>query len=103
MRMRDVRPKHIRALVLDLRKSNVHRRGTGKGLGTEKLAPRTVRHIYSLIRRMFSAAVIDEVIEASPVVVAKGVLRRDEWGAEIFRRSRCSNPPFYVFYMYSYM
>ena len=77
LRMRDVRPKHIRALVLDLRKSNVHRRGTGKGLGTEKIAPRTVRHIYSLVRRMFSAAVVDEVIEASPVVVAKGVLPKN--------------------------
>src|SRR6185503_19914861 len=63
--------------VLDLRKSNVHRRGTGKGLGTEKIAPRTVRHIYSLVRRMFSAAVVDEVIEASPVVVAKGVLPKN--------------------------
>jgi integrase len=77
MPMRGVRPKHIRELILDLRKSNVHLRGTGQGLGTAKIAPRTVRHIYSLIRRMFSAAVIDEVIEASPVVVAKGVLPKN--------------------------
>jgi hypothetical protein len=38
MRMRDVRPRHIRDLVLDLKKSNVHLRGTAKGLGTTKIA-----------------------------------------------------------------
>src|SRR5438067_12960432 len=77
MRMRDVRPKHIRNLMLDLRSANVHRRGTGQGFSTTKIAPRTVRHIYALLRRMFSAAVIDEVIEASPVIVAKGVLPKN--------------------------
>jgi integrase len=75
--MRAVRPRHIRDLVLDLKKSNVRKRGHGKGMGTAKIAPRTVRHIYSLLRRMFSAAVIDEVIEASPVIVAKGVLPKN--------------------------
>ena len=31
LRMRDVRPRHIRDVILDLKKSNVHRRGTGQG------------------------------------------------------------------------
>jgi integrase len=75
--MRAVRPRHIRDLILDLKKSNVRKRGRGQGMGTKKIAPRTVRHTYSLLRRMFSAAVIDEVIEASPVIVAKGVLPKN--------------------------
>jgi integrase len=77
LRMRDVRPRHIRDFILELKISKVHLRGTGKGLGTEKIAPRTVRHVFALLRRMFSAAVIDEVIETSPVTVAKGVLPKN--------------------------
>jgi len=77
LRMREVRPRHIRDFILGLKTSNVHRRGTGKGLGTSKVAPRTVRHVFSLVSRMFSAAVIDEVIDTSPVLVAKGVLPKN--------------------------
>lgn len=75
--IRAVRPGHIRDFILDLKKSNVRKRGCGQGIGTAKIAPRTVRHTYSLLRRMFSAAVIDEIIEASPVIVAKGVLPKN--------------------------
>jgi integrase len=77
MRMREVRPRHIRDLILELRRSNVRLRGTAQGVGTELMAPRTIRHVYSLLGRMFSTAVIDEVIDTSPVIVAKGVLPKN--------------------------
>ncbi|MFN0248726.1 MAG: hypothetical protein ACKV2T_17690, partial [Kofleriaceae bacterium] len=75
--MRDVRPRHIRDFILDLSTAKVRRRGTGKGEGTSKIAPRTVRHVYATLHRMFRSAVIDEEIETNPVVVEKGVLPKN--------------------------
>lgn len=91
--MGDVTPRHIRDLVLELRASNVHRRGTGVGQGTSTLAPRTVRHVYAVLRRMFKSAVIDEVIGSNPVLVEPGVLPKNvdkdpAWRATaVFERS----------------
>jgi integrase len=62
----DVRPKQVRQLVEALRKKV----GTGK----DDLAPRTVRHVYALLHRMFGDAVADELIDANPCVVKRGEL-----------------------------
>jgi hypothetical protein len=61
MRLDEVRPRHLRDLVLDLRKA-----------GT--LAPRTIRHVYAILTTMFRNAVADELILATPCVLAPGVL-----------------------------
>ncbi len=74
----EVRPRHLRDLVLSLQ---------GKGL-----APRTVRGIYSTVRRMFNSAKIDELITDTPCVLEAGVLppevdKDPEWRAQaIFTR-----------------
>ncbi len=75
--MREIRPRHIRDFILDLSSAKVRRRGTGKGEGTSKIAPRTVRHVFATLHRMFKSAVIDEVIETNPVMVEKGVLPKN--------------------------
>ena len=75
--MRDVRPRHIRDFILDLSTANIRLRGTGKGEGATKIAPRTVRHVFATIHRMFKSAVIDEVIETNPVIVEKGTLPKN--------------------------
>jgi integrase len=61
MRLDEVRPRHLRDLVLDLRKA-----------GT--LASRTIRHVYATLTTMFRNAVADELILATPCVLAPGVL-----------------------------
>lgn len=43
----------------------------------EKLAPRTVRSVFALLRLLFRSAVIDEHITTSPVMVEKGVLPKN--------------------------
>ena len=73
MAIAEVRPRHIRDLVNALKQKTSESRKC-KG---EKLAPRTVRHIYGLLRRMFKSAVIDEHIAASPVVVEKNTLPKN--------------------------
>jgi integrase len=77
MLLRDVKPRHIRDMILDLTGAKVRRRGTGKGEGTSTIAPRTVRHVFATLHRMFKSAVIDEHIESNPVVVEKGVLPKN--------------------------
>jgi integrase len=59
--MEGVRPRNVRDIVLALRKRNT-------------LAPRTIRHVYATLATMFRAAVADELIVATPCVLAKGVL-----------------------------
>jgi integrase len=61
MRLVDVRPKHIRELVLGLRKAGV-------------LAPRTIRNVYGALHCMFHSATAEELIAATPCVLARGVL-----------------------------
>ncbi len=53
MVLADVRPRHIRDLLRDL---------TTKG----ELAPRTVHHVYAALRVMFSDAVTEELLSATP-------------------------------------
>src|SRR6266852_4458773 len=53
-----VRPSHMRTLVRSL-KAKV-------GQGRAQLAPRTVRHVYGVLHRMFEDAVADELIESNP-------------------------------------
>jgi integrase len=62
----DVRPSHVRALVRNL-KAKV-------GSSREQLAPRTVRHVYGVLHRMFEDAVADELIESSPCAIKRGEL-----------------------------
>ena len=62
----DVRPKQIRALIAELRL----RMGREKG----SMAPRSVRHVYSVLHRMFEDAVADELVPVNPVVLKRGEL-----------------------------
>jgi integrase len=57
----EVRPRHIRELVMTLAKE-------------KKLAPRTVRHVYGVLHTMFHDAVVDELIDANPCVLKRGDL-----------------------------
>jgi integrase len=61
MAIDEVRPRHIRDLVLTMRKE-----------GT--LAPRSIRNVYGVLATMFRTAVADEVIAATPCVLARGIL-----------------------------
>lgn len=60
LRLREVRPRHIRDMVVAVRQRISKR--TGKAL-----APRTVRSVYQILHNMFECAVIDDVIEWNPV------------------------------------
>ncbi len=73
MAIADVRPRHIRDMVNALKEK---RSAAPKAKG-EKLAQRTVRHLYALVRRLFKSAVIDEHIAASPVMVEKRTLPKN--------------------------
>lgn len=59
--MEDVRPRHVRDVVLELRK-------------TSSLEPRTIRHVFATLVTLFRSALADELITATPCVVAKRVL-----------------------------
>jgi integrase len=61
MLMHEVRPRHLRELVLQLREAG-------------KLAPRTLCHVYHLTATMFRTAVAEEIIDATPCVLQRGVL-----------------------------
>lgn len=64
--MSAVRALHIRDLVRELRSR----------VGPKKadLAPKTARHVYFVLRQMFSDAVTEEIIPANPCVVKRGEL-----------------------------
>lgn len=59
--MRDIRPRHIREVVLRLRREG-------------NLAPRSIRHVFATLHRMFQDAVVDEVVQANPCVLPEGDL-----------------------------
>jgi integrase len=61
LRLDEVGPRHIRSLVMELRRKN-------------KLAPRSIRHVYATLATMFRTAVADELIIATPCVLQRGVL-----------------------------
>lgn len=69
----EIRPKQIRALILDLRADG-------------RLAPRTVRHVYAMLSSMFRYAVGEELITASPCCLPRGIVppvidKDPEWRA----------------------
>jgi len=61
MRLDEVRPRHIRDLVTQLR-------------GEGKLAPRTIHHVFNTAKSMFHHAVADELLQATPCVLPRGVM-----------------------------
>jgi len=64
--MTEVRPRHIRDLV--------HALKSKCGPKKKDLAPRTVRHVYGVLHRMFADAVADEVVLANPCCLKRGDL-----------------------------
>lgn len=56
----------MRTLVRSLKKK--------VGQGGDKLAPRTVRHVYGVLHRMFEDAVADELIASNPCAIKRGEL-----------------------------
>lgn len=60
MLLEEVRPRHFRDFVLDLRKG--------------ELAPRSIHHVYQTTALLFRAAVIDELIGSSPCMLPRGTL-----------------------------
>jgi len=64
MVLEEVRPRHIRDLVLEMRQRAV-------------MAPRSVRHVYATVACMFRTAVADELIPYTPCVLAKGILPKN--------------------------
>lgn len=75
----EVKPRHIRDLVLELRREN-------------KLSPKTIREVASILHTMFKSAFIDELVPSNPVVLERGVLPKKQdkdpaWRAQaIFTR-----------------
>jgi integrase len=57
----EVKPRHIRELVLELREN-------------PKLSPKTIREIASILHTMFKSAFVDELVPSNPVVLERGVL-----------------------------
>lgn len=75
----DVRPWHIRDLVMELRKT--------------ALAPKTIREIASITSTMFKDAVFEQLIQTTPAIFKKGMLPKKQdkdpaWRAQaIFTRA----------------
>lgn len=74
MTLEEVRPRHIRDLVMDLRSAKL-------------LAPRTIHHVFHVTKAMFHHAVADELLDANPCVIPKGTLPKKvdkdpEWRAQ---------------------
>lgn len=61
MTLNDVRPRHLHDLVWELRRGN-------------RLAPRTICHVYGTLATMFHSAVAEELIPSTPCVVSRGIL-----------------------------
>lgn len=76
MTVEEIRPRHIRDLVRALRARK----------GKDKIAPRTVVHIFMIVHNVFESAFIDELVLANPVKVKSGELPKKvdadpEWRA----------------------
>lgn len=76
----EVRPRHLRELVMELRAEG-------------KLSPKSIREVAGILHTMFKAAVVEELIDANPVVFERGVLPKKQdkdpaWRAQaIFTRA----------------
>ena len=57
----DVRPRHVRDLILEMRKAG-------------ELAPATIRQVSGVLHTMFKSAVIEELVASNPVVFERGTL-----------------------------
>ncbi len=73
LELTEVRPRHIREFVLGLRQG--------------ALAPRTVHHVYQVTALVFRTAIAEELIDATPCVLTKGILPKKvdkdpEWRAQ---------------------
>jgi len=66
LKLTDVKPRDVAAWVKELRATPSSKGGT--------LAPNTVRGAYGMLKKMFLAAVFEELIPASPCALPKGVL-----------------------------
>jgi integrase len=64
MPLEDVRPRHLRDMVLAMRKEAV-------------MAPRSIRKVYATVVTMFRTAVADELVPFTPCVLAKGILPKN--------------------------
>jgi len=60
LQLDEVRPRHIRDMMRELR--------------TGSLAPRTIRHVYSTLHNLFENAVVEELIQLNPIKVKRGEL-----------------------------
>lgn len=65
MAIADVRPRHVRDLVLALRDAG-------------RLAPRTVIDAFKIVRRMFRSALTDELVTVNPCELEDGILPPNE-------------------------
>jgi len=65
MNLEDVRPRHMRDLVLQLRREG-------------NLSPRSIRNVWGVCVTMFGDAVVDELISANPCRLKKGILPPNE-------------------------
>ncbi len=84
MRLEAVRARNIRDVIRELRSQC--------GSGRDQIAPRTVRHIYGILHRMFEDAVAEELIDLNPCTLKRGELPKKAdkdpiWRAQaVFRR-----------------
>jgi integrase len=73
MKLEEVRTRHVRDLVLELR-------------AARKLAPRTIHHVFHTTKAMFQHAVVDDLLDKNPCQLHKGTLPKKvdkdpEWRA----------------------
>lgn len=68
----DVRPRHIRDMLYLLEQKKVTRHDRkGNVVKQEKIAPRTIKNIFGVLRAMCRSAVIDELIVTTPCMVER--------------------------------
>ncbi len=65
LHLAEVRPRHLVEFARGLREGG-------------RLAPRTVRHVYEIVRSMFAAAVLEDLLPANPCVLTQAHLGRKE-------------------------
>jgi integrase len=71
LRLDELRPRHIRDWVLELRAKRVD---PDDETSEPALAPRTIRHTFQTLHRMIKSAMIGELVVTNVVMVDKGVL-----------------------------
>lgn len=74
----DVRRSHVRAVVEAVREKPRAPRSEKEREAPERLAPRTVLHVYRTLRQVFRAAVRAELLAANPVDLERDELPKKE-------------------------